>query len=193
MVTRGDIESLSHKHANLIDFECTTETGNTSDFMDEVCRFACAVLNSRDSKKIGVLLGGVSEPEDDQDKYGVEGVNFEHNGRQTIEQQYKRRLSTVLRAQNDDRGSELTFEELKLVQLKFVNMPHSKGGRNCPVALVTVVPDSKVCGNRLYMCQFRDSGGRVVCKCYKRLEGESVHIRQQKKITGLKQVLNNYK
>ena len=56
-----------------------------------------------------------------------------------------------------------------------------------------VEPNFEVCKNRMYVCQFRDSGGRAQIECYKRLEGETVHIRQQKKIATLKNFLNqNY-
>ena len=160
--------------------------------MDEVCRFSCAVLNSRDSKKIGVLIGGVRELAEGPVAYSVEGVKFDDKGRQTIEQQYIRRLMTVLRAQGDGPERQLTPDELKdVVRLEFVDVPRLKENPACSVAVVTVVPSREICKNHMYVCQFRDSDGRPQSECYKRLEGESVHIRQQKKITALKQQLNN--
>ena len=103
MVVSGNIDSLSEKYDNVIDIECTME-GNSDIFMDNICRFVCAVLNTRYSKRVGVLLGGVKETDSDRD------------------------------------------------------------------------------------CQFRDSSDRTQTECYKCLEGDTVHIRQLKRITELKTV-----
>ena len=56
-----------------------------------------------------------------------------------------------------------------------------------------VEPNFEVCKNCMYVCQFRDSGGRAQIECYKCLEGKTMYIRQQKKIAALKNFLNqNY-
>ena len=166
--------------------------GNSSDFVDAVCRFVCAVLNTRDSKKVGVFLGGVMETDSEKQPFAVEGLKFDEKAKRTIQQQFGRRLATVLHAQVNDQKKGLTTEELNQVNLKFVSVPCVSGHHDqCQVALVTVVPNSKVCKNHMYVCQFRDPSGRAQAECYKRLEGETVHIRQQKKITALKNYLNN--
>ena len=192
MVTSGDIDTLSEKYDNVIDLEFTTE-GNSSNFMDEVCRFVCAVLNTRDSKKMGVFLGGVRETELERQPYCVEGVTFDEMVIRNIQQQFLRRLATVLRARVGDQDKELTAEELNQTKLKFVDQPQTLEHRKCLVALLTVEPSLEVCKNHMYMCQFRDSSSRAQTECYKRLEGETVHIRQQKKIAVLKSLLyQNY-
>ena len=164
--------------------------GNSSDFMDGVCRFVCAVLNSRDTKRVGVFLGGVKEVESEGQPYSVEGVAFDEAVMKSIQQQFTRRLATVLRSRVGDLEKELTGEELSQATLKFVDSPRTSERCRCRIALLVVEPNLEVCKNRMYVCQFRDSTGGVQTECYKRLEGETVHIRQQKKITALKNFLN---
>ena len=191
-VTSGNIDSLSVKYDNVIDLECTMEK-NSSDFMDGVCRFVCAVLNTRDTERVGVLLNGVKETDSERQPYCVEGVAFNEDIIRSIQQQFTRRLATVLHARVGDLEKELTAEELSQVTLKFVDSPQMSEHCKCRVALLMVEPNLEMCGNRMYVCQFRDSSGRAQTECYKRLEGETVHIRQQKKIAALKNFLNqNY-
>ena len=177
---------------NVLDLECTVEA-NSSDFMDGACRFVCAVLNTRDAKRVGVFLGGVKETDSEGQPYCVEGVAFDEAVMKSIEQQFTRRLATVLHSRVGDLEKELTPEELSQATLKFVDSVQASEHCKCRVALLVVEPIFEVCKNRMYVCQFRESGGGLQTECYKRLEGETVHIRQQKKIAALKNFLNqNY-
>ena len=184
-VSDGKVDVLCNKHDDKIDFGCSME-GNKSDFMDDVCRFVCGVLNTRDSEKVGVFVGGVREPESEDEAYLVEGVKFNENGRRSIEQNYTRKLKEVIHVHSRVR-EELTPEELHLVHLKFVESLNKS-----QLALVTVTPGRAVCKGRTYVCQFRDGSGRAKPECYVRRDGETVHLRQPKKITDLSNKLNQY-
>ena len=188
LVTSGNIDCLSVKYDNVIDLECTMEE-NSSNFMDNVCRFVCAVLNTRDSKRWGVLLCGVKETDSDRQPYCV-GVVFNEAVMRSIQQKFTQRLATVLRVRVGDLEKKLTAEELSQATLKFINLPQTSQCCKCCVALLMVEPNLEVCKNHMYVCQFRDLSGRAQTECYKRLEGETVHIRQQRKITELKNILN---
>ena len=177
---------------NVIDLECTVEA-NSSDFMDGACQFVCAVLNTREAKRVGVFLGGVKETDSEGQPYCVEGVAFDEAVVKSIQQQFTQRLATVLCSRVGDLEKELTPEELSQATLKFVDSVQVSKNYKCRVALLVVEPNFEVCKNRMYVCQFKDSGGRPQTECYKRLEGETVHIRQQKKIAALENFLNqNY-
>ena len=192
MVAHGNIDSLSVNYDNVIDLECTVEA-NSSDFMDGACRFVCAVLNTRDSKRVGVFLSGVRETDSEGQPYCVEGVAFDEAVMKSIQQQFTQRLGTVLRSRVGDLEKELSSEELSQATLRFIDSLQASKHCKCRVALLVVEPNLEVCKNRMYVCQFKDSSGRAQTECYKRLEGETVHIRQQKKIATLKNFLNqNY-
>ena len=145
---------------NVIDLECTVEA-NSSDFMDRACRFVCAVLNTRDAKRVGVFLGGVKETDSERQPYCVEGVAFNEAVMKSIEQQFTRRLATVLHSRVGDLEKELTPEELSQATLKFIDSVQASEHCKCHVALLVVEPIFEVCKNRMYVCQFRDSGGRA--------------------------------
>jgi hypothetical protein len=191
LVASGNIDSLSVTYDNVIDLECSMER-SSSDFMDGACRFVCAVLNTRDAQRVGVFLGGVKETNSEGQPYCVEGVAFDDVVMKSIQQQFSRRLSTVLRSRVGDLEKELTTEELSQATLKFVDSLQTSKHCKCHVVLLVVQPHLEVCKNRMYICQFRDSSGGALTECYKRLEGETVHIRQQKKIAALKNFLNQF-
>ena len=164
--------------------------GNGDIFMDDVCRFVCAVLNTRYSKRVGVLFGGVKETDSDRQPYTVEGVAFDEVVMRSIQQKLTQKLATILRVRVGDLEKELTVEEISQATLKFVDSLQTSQHCKCRVALLMVEPNLEVCKNHMYVCQFRDSSDRTQTKCYKRLEGETVHICQQKNIATLKNLLN---
>ena len=166
---------------------------NSSDFMNGACRFVCAVLNTRDTKRVGVLLGGVKETDSEGQPYCVEGVAFDEAVMKSIQEQFTRRLATVLCSRVGDLEKELTPEELSQATLKFIDSMQASEHYKRHVALLMVEPNFEVCKNHMYVCQFRDSGGSAQTECYKRWDGETVLIRQQRKIAALKNFLNqNY-
>ena len=189
LVASGNIGSLGVKYDNVIDLECSVE-GNSGDFIDGASRFVCAVLNTRDAKRVGVLLNGVKETDSERQPYCVEGVAFDEDAIRSIQQQFTQRLAMVLRVRVGDLEKDLTTKELSQVSLKFIDSLQTSERCKCRVALLMVEPNVEVCENHMYVCQFGDSSGRPRTECYKRLEGETVHIRQQKKIAALKNFLN---
>ena len=68
-----------------------------------------------------MLLNGVKETDSERQLYCVEGVAFDEDNIRSIQQQFTRRLATVLRARVGDLEKELTAEELSQVTLMFVN------------------------------------------------------------------------
>ena len=105
-----------------------------------------------------MFLGGVKETDSERQPYCVEVVAFSEA---VMKQQLPQRLATVLRSRVGDLEKELTPEELSQATLKFVDSVQASKPCKCHVALLVVEPIFEVCKNRMYVCQFRDSGDRA--------------------------------
>ena len=187
-VRHGDISILYEKYSQTIDMDCidTADCRTKSDFMDQVCKFVCASLNSRDpvNPKLGVLLGGVTFSEDG-DSFVVSGF-LDEKSREAIKKQFSRVLQSTVSVLEEERKTQLSQDELGLVSLDITKCQDSF------IALITVQPSWHVCTKRVYCCCFKDGSGKPKNpEVYRRSAEATVRLKHKIRVTELQNVLNN--
>ena len=194
-ISQGDINSLFEKFENEVDVDIVPEADceNKSVFMDAVCRFSTACLNSRDSGKIGILLAGINVDYSRDQPYAICGfqlLNVEGAIKDRVHQVLERSMS--VREGKESAGTRPSCEELKrLVHLEFITPVDSSRAKLKTIVVVIVEPDWGICKNKLYRCRIVDDNGRSKpLEIWKRSEGGTVPVRPNK-VPQLENVLNN--
>ena len=190
-ISQGDIGSLFEKFENEVDADILSEADceTKSVFMENVCRFSTACLNSRDSGKIGILLAGVSMEYSGDKPYAVCGFRL-LDVQEAIRGSFHRLLekSMSVREVGGSGGTRPSCEDLKrMIQLDFVtptctDSSSAGSGSRKTVAVITVVPEGDICKNRLYHCRFVEekSGRSGPLELWKRSEGSTVSVKPNK-------------
>ena len=172
----GDVHALCTKYDDSIDIqlvppECCTDKAKVFPF---VCSFVCAVLNSRDSRQHGVLLGGIGFNEEKQ-VYETHGVQLDSEECQRIESRLHQVLCLSIKYGHLGLA-EKNVDEVdisRMVQVEFLKVMTTDGGKS--VVLLNVVPKEEVCKGAVY---YHIEASQ--CQCYLRHNGQTVSVKPHK-------------
>ena len=158
------------------------------DFLTSLFKFIVACLNSRDRFPLGIFIAGVDV---ESNELSVE-LKFDH---EFFTPQYlSDRLKRSVFVRESDSSSALRDDDTSLVKLEFITVTPpatSTSGDTCfTVAMATVMPDSRVCTDKIYT--YRQPKAKGKGAVLTRVEDGILELQTAARIRKLEDSLNEY-